>query len=64
MVENKSSLGVEVMKLYKADKWDRGWVVLTDLVDSSALTVAISSDSSSAITFEADASIPRRKSAS
>jgi hypothetical protein len=56
MVQSKTALGVEIMKLFNADRWTKSWVVVTDLVDSGAVTAAISSAKSASVTFEAGAS--------
>jgi hypothetical protein len=58
MIADKAVVGAEIMKLYNKGDWDRSWVIVTDIVDASAVTVAVSSSKSSAVVFEADASIP------
>ncbi len=56
MAQSKFNLGKDVMAI--KDGWDSSWVIITDIVDTGAVTAAISSSSNAAVTFEADASIP------
>lgn len=56
MAQSKFRLGQDIIAL--KDKWDPSWVVVTDIVDSGAVTAAISSSRNASITFEADAHVP------
>lgn len=58
MIDNKVALGDAVTALYRASKWQRGWCVVTDLVEAASLSLAVSSSSSSSITFEAEGDVP------
>ena len=59
LIANKTSLGDEVMKLFDAGTWNRGWAVVTDLVKSHATTVAIATASNAKITIETTAAVPQ-----
>ncbi len=59
MIKDKASIGDEVMRLYRANKWDRGYTVVTDLVRAGATTVAISGGRASSVVFEAEGDIER-----
>jgi hypothetical protein len=58
MIADKVALGAEVMKLKQKDKWKRSWVVVTDVVESGATTLAVSGSSSSSIILEATGNVP------
>lgn len=60
MIDDKRSVGDNIMKLYKASprKWKRDWVVVTDVIKAGATTVAISGGRTSSIVIEATGSEP------
>jgi len=58
IINNKSALGDEVMRRYKNQQWNRGWVVVTDIITAGATTLAVSGSSSSSIVFEATGNVP------
>jgi hypothetical protein len=61
MIEDKDSLGKSVLELYDNDKWDDGWVVVTDLISAKSVAIAISASSSASISFEASGDVPSIK---
>lgn len=58
MIDDKVALGVAIMELYRAKKWDRAWAVVTDTIAAGATTLAVSGSSSSSIVFEATGNVP------
>lgn len=53
MIRDKFTLGQAIMKESNKGKWDSRWVVVTDLVDTGATTVAVSGGETASIVFEA-----------
>lgn len=58
MIENKAKLGDQIVELFKAGKWQRKWVIVTDLVRAGATTVVISGSSSASISLGAQGDVP------
>jgi hypothetical protein len=58
MVADKVALGDEVMKRYRDRTWNRGWTVVTDIVQAGATTLTVSGGSSSSIVAEATGNVP------
>jgi hypothetical protein len=50
-------LGEQVLKLYREGKWNKNWVIVTDLVEAENATVIISNNSNSKIELKANANI-------
>lgn len=58
MMDDKAAVGAAIMKRYKRRTWKREWVVVTDVIQSGATTIAVSGGSSSNIVFEATGNVP------
>ncbi len=56
-IEDEVTLGKDILKLFKDDKWDDDWVIVTNLVTAGATTVVISSADAASLSLEADANI-------
>ncbi len=52
---NKKELGDFVKKCFKEGKWEKDWVIVTDVVESANTTIIVSEDSGTNITFSVDA---------
>lgn len=52
-IKDQISLGEKIIALYKEDKWDKDWVVITEKVDASSATILISSSANSKIELKA-----------
>lgn len=58
-IEDKLSLGNEILTRYRAGVWDLKWVVVTDLVRAGTTTIAIASDAGASMTLEAESGVPK-----
>ena len=56
-IENQIQLGQAIEKLYKDKKWDRSWVVITELVKTYAATICISDLKDAKLEIKANADI-------
>lgn len=56
-IKDKINLGEQVLKLYKEGKWNKNWVIVTELVEAENATVIISNNSNSKIELKANANI-------
>src|SRR3989339_604851 len=59
MIKDKAAIGNAIMKLYKANDWERKWAIVTDIVKAGATTIAISGGKTSSIIFEAAGDVDR-----
>lgn len=56
-IQNAISLGDKIIGLFKEGKWDKDWVVITELVEAESATIIISNKSNSKIELKANANI-------
>lgn len=56
-IEDVTKLGDEIIKLYKAGKWNNRWVIITELIVAESATILISNTSSGKIELKANAKI-------
>jgi hypothetical protein len=59
MIQDKASIGREIMKRYKSGHWDRGWAVVTDMVQAGATMIAISGTDQASVIFEAKGDVEK-----
>jgi hypothetical protein len=59
MIRDKAAIEKEVMKFYKAQKWERNWAVVTDIVQAGATTIAISGANNASVIFEASGDVEK-----
>lgn len=59
MIQDKSCIGKEIMKLHKSDKWEKDWAVITDLVQAGSTTIAISATDQASVILEAKGDIQK-----
>lgn len=52
-VEDQVAFGAEILKLKKADRWEKKYAVVTSLLRAKSTTIAVSSSSNASIKFEA-----------
>jgi hypothetical protein len=51
-------LGKEIQERYKNGDWERGWIVVTEVVTASAATILVSGSNSAKASIQLDASLP------
>lgn len=56
-IKDAIKLGNDIIKIYKAGKWNKEWVVITELVEAESATIIISNSSNSKIELKANANI-------
>lgn len=56
-IKDTITLGEQVLKLYREGKWNKNWVIITELVEAENATVIISNNSNSKIELKANANI-------
>jgi hypothetical protein len=56
-IKDVIKLGEQVLKLYREGKWNKNWVIVTDLVEAESATIIISNNSNSKIELKANANI-------
>lgn len=56
-IKDTIKLGNEIIKLYKEGKWNKSWVIITELVEAENATVIISNSSNGKIELKANANI-------
>ena len=56
-IKDKIKLGDEILELYKNGKWNKKWVVITELVEAENATILISNDSNGKIELKANSNI-------
>ncbi len=59
MIEDKVGLGKQIMTQYEKRKWEREWVVVSDLIKAGATTIAVSGGQSASIVLEAGGDVER-----
>jgi hypothetical protein len=59
-IKDTIKLGNQIIKLYKDGRWNKKWVVLTELVKAESATVIISNSSNSKIELKANAQVDAR----
>lgn len=52
-IKDQVSVGNQVIKLFEEGKWDKNWVVITEIVEAESATILISSSSNSKIELKA-----------
>ncbi|KFC19669.1 hypothetical protein [Chryseobacterium sp. FH1] len=57
LIKNTIKIGEEVLKLYKDGKWNKKWVVITELVEAETATILISNAKNARIELKANANI-------
>jgi hypothetical protein len=56
-IDDTIKLGNEVLKLYKAGKWNKKWVIINELIKAENSTIIISNASNGKIELKANANI-------
>ena len=56
-IDDVISLGQTLMQLFKQGKWQRNWVVITELIDARAATILISNNRGSKLELKANANL-------
>ncbi len=56
-IKDTIQLGKEIISLFKEGKWDKNWVVITELVEAESATIIISNTSNSKIELKANANV-------
>lgn len=56
-IKDSIKLGNQILELYKEGKWNKYWVIITELVKAESATVIISNSSNSKIELKANANI-------
>ena len=56
-IKDTITLGEQILKLYREGKWNKNWVIITELVEAENTTVIISNNSNSKIELKANANI-------
>lgn len=57
LISDSISLGEDILKLYHAGKWNKNWVVITELVKVESSTILISNSQNARIELKANANI-------
>lgn len=57
IIINKQDVGDKIIELYNNKKWEKDWVIITEIVKSGSTTILVSGSKSSSIVLEADANI-------
>ena len=57
LIENVIQLGQEILRLFEEGKWNKKWVVITELVEAESATVLISNSSNAKIELKAKGNI-------
>ena len=60
-IEDQIKLERDIIRLYKAKKWDRDWCIITELAKAEGATIIISNSSNSKIELKANAKIAATK---
>ena len=60
-IKDQVKLGRDIKKKYEEGKWDKKWVVITELVRADSATILISSAVNSKVELKANANIGTRK---
>ncbi len=56
-IADSIKLGEQILELYREGKWNKNWVIITELVEAENATVIISNNSNSKIELKANANI-------
>jgi len=56
-IKDNIKLGEQILQLYREGKWNKNWVIITELVEAENATVIISNNSNSRIELKANANI-------
>lgn len=56
-IKDVLKIGATIIKLFKAGKWDKNWVVITELVVAKTSTIIISNSSNGLIELKANANV-------
>ncbi|HKB45388.1 MAG TPA: hypothetical protein VKC90_13405 [Chitinophagaceae bacterium] len=57
LINNTNKIGEEIIKLYEEGKWNKHWVVITQLVKAESATILLSNSSNAKIELKANANI-------
>lgn len=57
LIKNTTAVGDQILDLYRNGKWNKHWVVITELVKAESATVLISNNSQGKIELKANANI-------
>jgi hypothetical protein len=57
LIKDTVKIGNEILKLYRAGKWNKHWVVITELVKAESASILISNTSNGKIELKANANI-------
>ncbi len=57
LIKNTIKLGEDILKLYQDGKWNKKWVVITELVEAQTATILISNSKDAKIELKANANI-------
>ena len=61
LIANTAKLGDQILKLYHDGKWNKHWVVITELVSAESATILISNSTNAKIELKANANIEATK---
>lgn len=61
LIEDTAKLGDQILSLYKEGKWNKHWVVITELVLAESATILISNSKNAKIELKANANIDAKK---
>jgi hypothetical protein len=61
LIKNTIKLGEEVLSLYREGRWNKKWVVITELVEAESATILISNTKNAKIELKANANIQLTK---
>jgi len=56
-IDDTVVLGEQILDLYRAGKWDKNWVVVTELISAEAATILISNSAGAKIELKANANL-------
>ncbi len=56
-IRNTISLGERILKLYEEKKWDKDWMIITELIEAESATIIISNQSDGKIELKANANV-------
>lgn len=56
-IKNTIELGERIIELYKEGKWNKDWMIITELVEAESATIIISNNSNSKIELKANGNI-------
>lgn len=61
LIENTAKLGEQILSLYREGRWNKNWVIITELVSAKTATILISNSTNAKIELRANANIDAKK---